>query len=585
MPWVAVAVLTLAAGGAAVWRFGPWQASAPPLRVIPLTSYPGLERYPTFSPDGRQVAFSWNGEKQDNFDIYVKLLDAGEPLRLTTHPGQDAWPGWSPDGRLIAFGRWVFGSRNIEVLTVPALGGAERRIGEFPIPPQVGPNVPAVCWTPDAKWIVASHRPAQNAPEALALLSVQTLEVRPLAAPVPGSAGDCCPAMAPDGRTLAFLRATAGRIWDIYILPLGPDYRPVGQPRQVTHEPSGATNPMWAAGGRELLYIASREGVRTLLRIPHDRSRPAAPIEALGPIGFLWAISPQGNRLAYSDRVGGADIWRLDLTAGNRHSRVLSSSVSDLNPEIAPDGKRSAFISNRARGWRVWVSELDGTNSIDIATTVGLHSGSPRWSPDGRQIVFECRDEGNDDVCAVPAGGGVVRRLTRHPARDSLPSWSRDGGSVYFASNRSGSFQVWKAPADGSEAGAVQLTKAGGLSPVESPDGTNVYFVREGLSSGIWRVPAGGGAESQVGDFEIFGCRSQNFAVAGDGIYYASSADPERWFELWFYRLSSGHSERIGRIERKLWEGLSVSPDGRWLLFSGFDNTRSGDLYLVENFR
>jgi hypothetical protein len=51
------------------------------------------------------------------------------------------------------------------------------------------------------------------------------------------------------------------------------------------------------------------------------------------------------------------------------------------------------------------------------------------------------------------------------------------------------------------------------------------------------------------------------------------------------YEPSAVHSERLGRIERKLWEGLSVSPDGRWLLFSGFDNTRSGDLYMVENFR
>ena len=112
--------------------------SAPPLRVVRLTSYPGVEWYPALSPDGKQVAFSWNGEKQDNFDIYVNFLDSGEPLQLTTHPGLDAWPAWSPDGRMIAFWRWLRGTGYIDVLTVPALGGAERKILQFPIPPNPG---------------------------------------------------------------------------------------------------------------------------------------------------------------------------------------------------------------------------------------------------------------------------------------------------------------------------------------------------------------------------------------------------------------------------------------------------------------
>ena len=55
------------------------------LRIIPVTSYHGSEVSPALSPDGKQVAFSWNGEKEDNYDIYVKLADAGDPLRLTTN--------------------------------------------------------------------------------------------------------------------------------------------------------------------------------------------------------------------------------------------------------------------------------------------------------------------------------------------------------------------------------------------------------------------------------------------------------------------------------------------------------------------
>ena len=68
--------------------------------AMPLTTYPGSERFATFSPDGRQVAFSWDGEKQDNFDIYVKLIGTSAPLRITSSPA----PDFIPHGRPMAAG-------------------------------------------------------------------------------------------------------------------------------------------------------------------------------------------------------------------------------------------------------------------------------------------------------------------------------------------------------------------------------------------------------------------------------------------------------------------------------------------------
>ncbi len=122
----AAALILLAAGSAA---FLMWQRSraAPPSKTSLLTSYQGFQHDPALSPDGRQVAFSWNGESSGTFSIYVKLVDAGSPLQLTNEPGaEDVSPAWSPDGRYIAFCRTSV--RGSEILSIPALGGAARKL-------------------------------------------------------------------------------------------------------------------------------------------------------------------------------------------------------------------------------------------------------------------------------------------------------------------------------------------------------------------------------------------------------------------------------------------------------------------------
>src|SRR5262249_36872768 len=76
-----------------------------PINVVPLTTYTGRESQPAFSPDGNQIAFVWSGAKDDNTDVYVRLVDGGNWVRLTDDPGDDVNPIWSPDGRTIAFYR------------------------------------------------------------------------------------------------------------------------------------------------------------------------------------------------------------------------------------------------------------------------------------------------------------------------------------------------------------------------------------------------------------------------------------------------------------------------------------------------
>ena len=122
--WAAALLAAFTLGLGTLWYIrSPAKIPAAALNPVPLTTYPGFQGRPSFSPDGNQVAFVWNGEKQDNVDIYVKMIGTGgSPLRLTTDAADDYGPAWSPDGRFIAFLR-ALPSGKAAVLLIPAIGG------------------------------------------------------------------------------------------------------------------------------------------------------------------------------------------------------------------------------------------------------------------------------------------------------------------------------------------------------------------------------------------------------------------------------------------------------------------------------
>jgi eukaryotic-like serine/threonine-protein kinase len=178
----------------------PGKTAEAALNPVPLTTYPGFQLRPSFSPDGNQVAFAWDGEKQNNFDIYVKMIGTnGPPLRLTTDAASDSSPAWSPDGRFVAFLRDL-PSGKTAVLLIPAIGGLERKIAEI-----FTSSRPA--WSPDGNWLAINEKDSEIGPFALSLLSVDTGEKRRLTSPPKQSFGDFDPAFSPDGRSLALSRS------------------------------------------------------------------------------------------------------------------------------------------------------------------------------------------------------------------------------------------------------------------------------------------------------------------------------------------------------------------------------------------
>lgn len=225
----AAAGLAAAIGGAG-WMINSHRAPEPVASTPPivLTSYPGEEREPALSPDGKRVVFSWNGEKEDNFDIYVKPVDAGEPVRLTTDPAPDGAPVWSPDGNFIAFRRLTGDKGGFYV--VPAAGGPERKVADIPTLPSHR-GWPDLDWAPDGKSLIVVD--TSSTPAGLASVSLATGEKRILTVPPVKSFGDGRPRVSPDGKLLAFFRSSHASVGDWYLAPLGSESP--SEPKRLTH--------------------------------------------------------------------------------------------------------------------------------------------------------------------------------------------------------------------------------------------------------------------------------------------------------------------------------------------------------------
>jgi len=263
-PWAAALAAVLGLIGGILWFVrSPARVSEASQTSVPLTTYTGFQGQPNFSPDGNQVAFTWDGEKQDNLDIYVKLIGtSGPPLRLTSDPAPEYSPVWSPDGRFIAFLRALSRGRSA-VLVIPALGSPERKLGEIAYgflevtgTVQVGEAVGAqhLAWSPDGNWLAFSDRDTSQEPLALFLLSIETGERRRLTSPPKQLLGDGWPAFSPDARTLAFSRIVDFGLSDLYILALSEELKPSGEVQRITFQNQGATSPAWTRDGREIVF-------------------------------------------------------------------------------------------------------------------------------------------------------------------------------------------------------------------------------------------------------------------------------------------------------------------------------------------
>lgn len=369
-----------------------WVADRDGGSVRRLTSHPGIESDPRFSPDGRWIAFTGRYEDGRSGDVHVVSAEGGVPRRLTWHPGADRVLGFTADGKAVMFasGREVYTGRYTQLFTVPVEGGFPTRL---PIP---------------------------NASKAT---------------------------ISADGRTVAYVplyeafnqwkHYRGGTTARILLFDLGnSEVEQVPQPAGRCND----TDPVWLGG--HLYFRSDRDGefnlyrfersTRSVSRVTAHEDFPVLALSAGGgaliyeQAGYLHRFEPANGRLVRL-RIGVA----AELT--ERRARWAKGTKWVRGASVSPSGNRVAI---EYRGEIVTVPREKGDDR-NLTQTVAVHERSPAWSPDGRWIAYFSDAGGEYGLHLAPQDGKGETRVVPIPGTGfySDPKWSPDSKRISFRDN------------------------------------------------------------------------------------------------------------------------------------------------------
>jgi Tol biopolymer transport system component/tRNA A-37 threonylcarbamoyl transferase component Bud32 len=369
---------------------------------------------------------------------------------------------------------------------------------------------------------------------------------------------------------------------------------------QVTFAEGVESSPAWSGDGTSLAYSADVGNLRQIfvknLLTGEEKRLTKSDFDDIQPVSspdgrtILFARSRKaGERLEPADVFGyyqDGDIWAIDIASGTEALLVENA----FNPAYSPDGKRIAVDASWAGPRQIWIVDSQGHNPQQVTSDVSeavVHM-RPRWSPDGRRIVFQNIERTKFDVRMVEVASKTLSWITNDLYQDIDPVWSPSGRFVYFSSYRSGGLNLWRSEINqnGAPTGPLQQLTTGAGQDVQaafSPDGKKLAFAILKQNADLWKLPVSEETGHSAGEpQEVVATTREDSrgAWSPDGKWIAFNSDRSGDMNIWLHSLADGSTRQLtkgpGGDFQPNW-----SPDGRWIVFF---SSRSGnaDIWKVE---
>jgi tricorn protease len=450
-----------------------------------LTTGPGLETHPVFSPDGTQVAFA--AEYDGNLDVYVVPVEGGIPRRLTYHPDPDLPVAWTPDGKSVLFRspRASYG-RFTRLFTVPLTGGLET---ELPLP---------------------MAEEASYSPDGSRLAYVPFTNTRAF----PGS-------------YIAWKKYRGGSSPFVWIADLM-----TSAVEKLPRTDSNDFNPLWV--GSKVYFLSDRDGATTLFAYD-PQSRQCQCVLPPGEADIKSA-SACGDAIVF-DRIDGLYVYDLKSAKAHKLNVTVRGDLPGVRSRIEKVGKQIHNVGLSPTGARVVVEARGEILTVpaekgdvrNLTNSPGVADRDPAWSPDGKSVAYFSDESGEYELHVKPQTGlGEVKKfkLGDAPSFYYSPKWSPDNKRIAYTDKRKNLWYLDLASGKSTRVDTNPFALGDAPAATWSPDGAWLAYTRslKSVVGAVFLYSLETGRARQVTD-GMSNVGGVEFDKGGKYLYFLASTD------------------------------------------------------------